>query len=198
VSLQEALREANRRILQAASDDRALAGMGTTCTALVLRGDAALCAHVGDSRLYLVRDARIYQMTEDDSVVQRMVADGSISRAAARHHAERNVILRALGTRPDVEITTWNNPLPVQSGDRFVVCSDGLSDLVPDDEIRDAVLSQPPGGACHRLVRRAREQGGYDNITVAVAEIRDGRRVEPPPPETRVTWVGVEERSGSQ
>ena len=172
-SLVRAFREANRQIQRAASADRRLRGMGTTCSALAVGGGRAVSANVGDSRLYLVRGGEIYLMTEDDSVVGSMVKHGLITRQQARQHPDKNVIVSALGAAPEVSITTWGAPLPVRVGDHFVVCSDGLYDLVSDAEMREAVAStDEPASACRTLVALARERGGHDNITVGVLGVR--------------------------
>lgn len=171
-ALVEALRAANSAIREAASADPALAGMGTTCSALAVKGGFAFSANVGDSRVYLVRDGHIYLMTEDDSVVGAMVRNGLLTRAQARRHPDKNVIISALGGGPEVSIRTWEAPLPLRLGDSFVVCSDGLYDLVKEDEIKDAVAADAPGAACASLVALARERGGHDNITVGVLGVR--------------------------
>lgn len=176
--LQKALLAANRDIHRAASQDRARQGMGTTCTALALRGRSAYCAHVGDSRLYLLRGEEAYLLTEDHSWVMDMVRAGVIGAEEARRHPDRNVLLRALGLRPKVEVSTWEQPLPVQEGDAFVLCSDGLHDLVMDKEIADAVGGASARDACDSLVAMAMERGGYDNISVGILKL--GRPAENP------------------
>jgi len=170
-ALKKAFREANREIHKAAEKDESKSGMGTTCTALVLQNGTAISAHVGDSRLYLVRQQAIYLMTEDHSAVMEMVKAGLITIEQARHHPDKNVILRALGSHPEVEVSSWNAPLPVRGGDRFVLCSDGLYDLVEDDEIKERVAERDPHSACETLIGLARERGGYDNITVGVIAV---------------------------
>jgi len=180
-ALKNAFFEANRQIHESSLQDKARDGMGTTCTALVLWNGSALAAHVGDSRLYLIRNDQIYLMTEDHSAVMEMVKRGLITLADARHHPEKNVILRALGSHPSVEVTTWEEPLPVKDGDRFLVCSDGLYDLVEDNEIMNAVMSEDPHGACGSLIDLAKQRGGYDNITVAVLAVKAAEESENEP-----------------
>jgi len=170
-TLADALLRANEAIYEMAQRDRALAGMGTTCTALVVRGGQAECAHVGDTRLYLVRQDQIYRMTEDHSEVRSLVAHGLLSAEEAQHHAERNVILRALGTHPTVDVSTWNEPFPIRAGDRFVLSSDGLHDLVEDEEIKALALAEQGQAACEAMVALAKSRGGRDNITVALVNI---------------------------
>jgi protein phosphatase len=170
-ALERAFREANRMIYKASQSDLRLNGMGTTCTALALRKGLAVCAHIGDSRLYLVRGGAIYLMSEDHSAVMEMVRRGTLSRETARGHADRNIILRALGTRPEAEVAIWREPFPVRDGDCFVLCSDGLSDPVSDEEIKHAVLSAEPASACDQLIELAKERGGHDNITVGALKL---------------------------
>jgi protein phosphatase len=189
-ALQNAFREANRQIYEVSQTDENLKGMGTTCTALVLRDGSALSAHVGDSRLYLIRDGHIYLMTEDHSAVMEMVKRGWISLSDARHHPDKNVILRAMGSHPEVEVTTWQEPFPLREGDQFLLCSDGLYDLVEDEEIKQIVLASDPQNACENLITLAKERGGHDNITVAIASLkREESNPERPVPVTRVGEV---------
>ncbi|HVF92671.1 MAG TPA: Stp1/IreP family PP2C-type Ser/Thr phosphatase [Blastocatellia bacterium] len=171
-SLKKAFQQANRDIHAVSLKNASLSGMGTTCTALVLRDGTALAAHVGDSRLYLVRDGRIYVMTEDHSAVMEMVKSGLISLEEARHHPDKNIILRAVGSQPDVEVSSWEEPFPVRASDQFVLCSDGLYDLVEDEEIKQAVLDAAPHVACESLISLAKDRGGYDNITVGIIRLQ--------------------------
>ncbi len=170
-ALIRAFEAANHAVFALAESDPRFTGMGTTGTALVLCGERAFSANVGDSRIYLVRDGGIYRMTSDDSAVGELVSKGLLSPADARHHAEKNVILRAIGTSPAVTISTWDKPFPIRNGDRFLLCSDGLHDLVDDGEIRDAVALDTPAMCCEQLVALARGRGGHDNITVAVVHV---------------------------
>jgi len=181
MALRNAFHEANRRIHESSLQDKTRNGMGTTCTALVLWNGSALAAHVGDSRLYLIRNEQIYLMTEDHSAVMELVKRGLLTLADARHHPDKNVILRALGSHPSVDVTSWESPLPVKEGDRFLLCSDGLYDLVEDNEIMSAVVSEEPHGACGSLINLAKTRGGYDNITVAVLAISAADTAQPEP-----------------
>jgi len=168
-ALTSAFHDANREIHRFSLVRRELKGMGTTCTALAIQGGVAYSAHVGDSRLYIVRSNSIYQLTEDHSVVTELIKHGSLTREAARRHVDRNIILRALGSGATVEVATWEQPLPVRVGDCFILCSDGLYDSVTDDEIRMAAEAQGGEAACEALVAIARDRGGHDNITVVIA-----------------------------
>jgi serine/threonine protein phosphatase PrpC len=170
-ALKLAVEEANRRIHEAAAEDSAKHGMGTTCTALALCGGTAYAAHVGDSRLYMLRAGRLYQLSEDHSAVNEMVKLGIITKEQARTHEDKNVILRALGTTPEVEVSVLE-PFAVREGDRYLLCSDGLHDLVLEDEIA-ALLSETADihAAGERLIALAKERGGHDNITVGIIAI---------------------------
>jgi protein phosphatase len=166
--------EANRAIFESARHDARLGGMGTTCTAVVVENARAHLAHVGDSRLYLVRGTGIYRMTEDHSAVMDMVRRGLLTAQEAREHGDKNVILRALGTHGTVEVAGWEQPLPIRPGDALVLCTDGLHDLVDDEEILAAVEALDPDPACGRLVDLAKARGGPDNITVVVVRFENG------------------------
>lgn len=185
-ALESAFHEANAAIHKAAEKDASKNGMGTTCTALVLQNGTAISAHIGDSRIYLVRDDSIYLMTEDHSAVMEMVKAGLITLEQARHHPEKNVILRAMGSHQEVEVSTWKEPFPVKPGDRFLLCSDGLYDLVEDEEIKRIVTLSAPQTACENLIALAKERGGHDNITVGIVGLKtEGQSNADSVPETR-------------
>lgn len=182
--LVRATEAANTAVFAAADREPRLRGMGTTCTAVLIRQGMAYCAHVGDSRCYMIRDDDLLLMTEDHSAVMELVRKGAITREEARSHPDKNVISRALGSHRRVEVTHWPQALRLRAGDRLMLCSDGLYDLVTDEVVRGVVLSLGPQEACDRLVELAREAGGFDNISVAVIEVA----VEPR--EVRTTRVG--------
>lgn len=175
-SFEEAVREANRRILEAAHNDERLSGMGTTVVAARFSGTqrepVAEIAHVGDSRAYLLRDGELRPVTEDHSLVAELVRSGDLTRAQASNHPQRNLITRAIGADEDVEVDTTT--LPVRADDRVVLCSDGLSDMVPEDRIREILAASPedPETPARRLLTAALEAGGTDNITVVVVDVR--------------------------
>jgi protein phosphatase len=170
-ALARAFEEANQEIYRLSQLRSDFIGMGTTGTALALRGQVAYSAHVGDSRLYLVRSRSIYQMTEDHSIVKELVKQGTLTPEEARHHPDRNLIFRALGNHATVKVASWEQALPVRVGDCFVLCSDGLYDTVTDDEICEAAQQTHTAAACEVLVSTARLRGGRDNITVAIARV---------------------------
>jgi len=170
-ALKGAVEEANRCIHAAAAADESKHGMGTTCTALALCAGTAYAAHVGDSRLYMLREGRLYQLSEDHSAVNEMVKLGIITKEQARTHEDKNVILRALGTTPEVEVSTVE-PFGVRVGDQYLLCSDGLYDLVTDEEIASALAgASDVHAAGERLIALAKERGGHDNITVGIIAI---------------------------
>jgi serine/threonine protein phosphatase PrpC len=151
VALEEAFQSANRAIHKTTQKHPHLAGMGTTCTALVLHQGAAILAQTGDSRLYLLRGAQIYLMSEDHSAVMEMVRRGAMSLEEARRHEDKNIILRALGVQPEIAVSAWRTPFPVQDQDCFMLCSDGLYDLVTDEEIGQLVCEGDPQSAAEKL-----------------------------------------------
>ena len=170
-ALRHAVAEANRRIHEAAAADASRQGMGTTCTALALCGGRAYAAHVGDSRLYMLRAGQLYQLSEDHSAVNEMVKLGIITKEQARTHEDKNVILRALGTSPEVEVSVLD-PFALREGDQFLLCSDGLYDLVLDEEIASVLEgAEDIHAAGERLIAMAKERGGHDNITVGIIAI---------------------------
>ena len=180
-ALREAVEETNRQIYAASLADESKRGMGTTCTALALAGDEAFAAHVGDSRLYMMRDGKVYLLTEDHSAVMEMVKLGLITMDEARTHEDKNVILRALGTSPEVEVSTLT-PFRVRAGDKYLLCSDGLYDLVADEEIeRELSAAEDIHAAGERLIVMAKARGGHDNITVGILELVPAQRADAAP-----------------
>ena len=154
-----------------------LAGMGTTLTAVALSNDGRyLIANVGDSRTYLYRGGRLSRLTRDDSLVQALIERGKLSPQEARHHPQRSVVLEALDGRPQPAVTT--RECVAQAGDRLLLCSDGLSDVLGDDEIAGALAHEQREVAAQGLIELALAGGGSDNITVIVADVvraNDGR-----------------------
>lgn len=173
--LAAAVRHANTAILSEAVRDRTKAGMGTTLTGLAVADPdrrRALVANVGDSRTYLWRHGELRQITKDHSHVQSLVDRGAITRAEARVHHQRNIVLRAMGIDPDLEVDVFE--VAVEDGDRFVVCSDGLVDEADDDAIELAIrTSASPQELADSLVALANDRGGRDNTTVVVVDFSD-------------------------
>jgi protein phosphatase len=173
------IQEANRRVFQRSNEDAATSGMGTTMTvALVDSSDGTIAfGHVGDSRAYRVRDGRLEQLTDDHSLVGELVRSGKLSPEEAESHPQRSVITRALGTEPDVDVDTFT--VEAQPDDLYLLCSDGLTDMISADEIF-AVLdgSDDLEVAGRALIEAANAGGGEDNITVVLFQIGDGGEVE--------------------
>jgi protein phosphatase len=167
--LRYAVAAANREIFATSRAKPALAGMGTTLVALLAGQERIALAHVGDSRAYLVRGGRIRQLTDDHSLVAELVRRREITAHAARGHPHRHVLTRALGVRRSVEPDLAElTPAPE---DAFVLCSDGLTGHVSDDEIAEAVMAAADiESACDRLVDLANSRGGEDNITVLIVK----------------------------
>jgi protein phosphatase len=169
--LKAAFRLANRRIASAIADSHDLRGMATTASALLAGPDGACVAHVGDSRVYVLRGGHLQQITNDHSWVEEQVRAGTMTATAARQHPWRNVVTRALsgGEDPEVDVTQ----IKPTAADRYLLCSDGLFSVVPDEEI--ARLLGAPGvpleDLCQRLIEAANNAGGPDNITALVLEV---------------------------
>ncbi len=167
--LRYSIRLAGKRIFEKATEETEYKGMGTTCLALVVDNGNAFLAHVGDSRGYLVRDGRIEQLTEDHSLVNERLRAGLITEEEAKNHKLKNIITRSLGFMEDVEIDLQVRA--VRRGDQFLLCSDGLSNLVEGDELGEALVEYTPQVACRHLIETACERGGDDNVTVVVVRI---------------------------
>jgi serine/threonine protein phosphatase PrpC len=167
------IQEANRRVYERSNTDPSTSGMGTTITVALVEDERVAFGHVGDSRAYLIRDGRMEQLTEDHSLVNELLKSGKLSREEAEEHPQRSVITRALGTDPDVDVDTFS--VPAQTGDIFLLCSDGLTDLVPEDSIFETVERnrEDIDRALRALVKEANRGGGQDNITVVAFEIAD-------------------------
>lgn len=176
-ALARCMADANGEIRARRAADPACAGMGTTCTILLLRDDALFLGHIGDSRAYLCRSGALQQLSDDHSAVRELVRNGQLTQAEARNSPMRNIILRALGLKPNIEPLIWNAGLPLQDGDILVMCSDGLTDGVDDDAIAATVSRLPPGDACRALIDAAMQAGGHDNISVGVFAVR-GRPIQ--------------------
>jgi PPM family protein phosphatase len=168
------IEEANRRVFRRAHEDREASGMGTTMTIALVEDDHVAIGHVGDSRAYLIRGGRLEQLTDDHSLVAELVRSGKLTPEEAETHPQRSVITRALGTEADVDVDTFS--VEASPGDLFLLCSDGLTSMVDDETILDAVERNRPNlqEAAKALVNAANRGGGEDNITVIFFEVGDG------------------------
>ena len=165
--LARAILVANEKILETAQHNAEYRGMGTTATILSLNGTQAYFAHVGDSRLYLLRSGTLQQLTEDHSYVETLVRRGELTAEAARTHPMKNVLTQAVGAMDDIHVDAGN--FPVQSGDKFLLCTDGLTNMVDDATI--AKILQTAENPAESLIDAALAAGGRDNVTVIVAGV---------------------------
>ncbi len=187
--LEQALQEAHQRIQRQAREEPALRGMGTTVVAMLYAGGAeAWVAHVGDARLYRIRGGRAEQLTQDHSIVAEQLRRGLITSAQASQ-MPHNELSRALGASAVLEVDVARHE--AEDGDRFVLCSDGLWNLVNERELAEAVLQGDPEQAVQALVARANERGGTDNVTVQVLQV--GHSAPLPPLEEDVTESSPED-----
>ncbi len=182
--LVRAVERANRRIYEEAESNPQYQGMGTTISAVLVRGHWAYVAQVGDSRVYVARDKAVQQITDDHSLVAEQLRNGYITEQEARNHSLKNLITRAVGIKDEVAIDLFT--IHIKKDDTILLCSDGLSNMVLDDEIARSLAIDNVQGACRVLVGRALEEGGNDNVTVAVV------RVTEQPPKAELDEGGTE------
>jgi protein phosphatase len=177
----DAVRKGNRAVHDRSEKDESLHGMGTTMTAVVISGDTAFIAHVGDSRCYLIRGGTITQLSRDHTLVARMVSEGRLTPEQAEAHPQRSVLTRALGADRDIDVD--ESRITVMEGDRLLLCSDGLTGMLSNDEICEFVAAGADlDEICRRLVDAANERGGLDNITVVLIDVTQAPGVVPRKP----------------
>ncbi len=169
--LKRLILEANDAILAEAENNPELAGMGTTVAVLVVFPEKAIVAHIGDSRIYrYTAEGELIRLTDDHSLVAELVKRGELTETEAKDHPHRNMLTRALGTKGTVEVETM--VIPVKPGDRFMLCSDGLTGMVDEDTIGQVLAgNETPTEMAEQLVALAVERGGMDNVTVVIVEI---------------------------
>ncbi|HZI91492.1 MAG TPA: Stp1/IreP family PP2C-type Ser/Thr phosphatase [Thermoleophilaceae bacterium] len=178
------VQEANRRIFELAQSDASRRGMGTTLTAAMLEGDGVSVGHVGDSRAYRLREGKLEQLTHDHSLVAELERSGQIAPGAAEHHPQRSIITRALGPEREVEVDAHTHA--ARPGDVYLICSDGLTGMISDDEVRSLLRgSGDLPSAADALVRAANQSGGKDNITVVLFRVDDDRSAPADDPSAR-------------
>jgi protein phosphatase len=166
-ALHEAIEGACAAVFRTSRANPELQGMGTTCIALLLHGDNAILGHVGDSRAYAMRDGEVMQLTEDHSLVNEQVRAGLLTHDEARHSRLKNIITRSVGFEEDVLVDLLG--FETALGDRYLLCSDGLSNLVDNEEIGNQLLRhEDPEPTCRALIELANARGGDDNVTVVV------------------------------
>jgi PPM family protein phosphatase len=178
-ALLSAIASANHAVYETAAGNPAWKGMGTTCVAVVICRDLAWWAWVGDSRLYLFRRGEIFRLTEDHTVVQDMVRRGWMTQQEAETHADRNVLERAIGTRETVQAGVCDSAMRLEEGDRLLLCSDGLHDVIRDRDLAACLSSRGIAEGGEHLLQLALERGGPDNISLVLMEAKTktpGRR----------------------
>ncbi|MGI5211420.1 PP2C family protein-serine/threonine phosphatase [Plantactinospora sp. CA-290183] len=176
-ALVDAIDTANRRIRETTDADPETEGMGTTVTAVLLHRDRLVLAHVGDSRGYLLRAGTLRQLTRDDTYVQALVDQGGLTPAEARRHPQRSLVTRAVQGSPLHPATI---ALTAEPGDRLLLCSDGLSDVVADEAIGQVLGTQPDRGQCAKeLIMLAQQAGAPDNVTLVVADVVEAGTADP-------------------
>jgi protein phosphatase len=171
VALAEAFAAAHEHIQAHAAMHPELHGMGTTCTAIVIQGRQLFFAHVGDSRLYLVRGGRISRLTRDHSYVGRLVESGIVRPEDAEKHPQRHILTSALGAGTEVAVESSRQSVTLQEEDHLLICTDGLWGIVSDEELEREVRKGTPAEACAALVKLAIQRGGPDNITLQVLRV---------------------------
>lgn len=173
--IEEGIVEANRAVYNKSIEDASLKGMGTTCVVFVIKDGIIFYGHAGDSRLYIIRANKIYQLTKDHSFVQSLVDQGLISDAEAENHPRKNEITKALGISPSLVPEVARKGMLVYKNDFFILCSDGLSNMVNEREMMETIISYEPFDACNRLVETANVAGGTDNITIQIIKVVSGQ-----------------------
>lgn len=175
------IKDANRTIFEKATRDDSLHGMGTTCTIVLIDGERGHLAHVGDSRAYMLRGDSLTRLSEDHTLVGRMVKEGQLTEDEASRHPQRNMITRSLGIDPEVRVDLRS--FEVRDGDRLMLCSDGLTSMVDEPTIERVLHdTADPQRTADQLVDLANEAGGDDNITVVVLDLHGSGDAPPPPP----------------
>ncbi len=170
-ALVESFAAAHARIQDYAEQHPAFQGMGTTCTAVVLRGRQLYFAHVGDSRLYLIRGGRILRLTRDHSYVGRLVESGIVRAEDAEKHPQRHILTAALGAGRELAVDSADQSVALLEGDDLLLCTDGLWGVVTEEELETTVSAHAPAECCSRLVKLARQRGGPDNITLQLLRV---------------------------
>jgi len=175
--LRDALVRTNETVYSLATSQPGYAGMGTTVVACIVREGHAHIAHIGDSRAYLIREREMKQLTTDHSFVQELLSKGRITEAEAADHPRKNILTRALGTDPAVEIDTVS--LDLRRGDSLMLCTDGISNHVHTQELLNLIADNPPDRACTEIIGLANSRGGFDNMTILIVEntpVQEGRQ----------------------
>jgi serine/threonine protein phosphatase PrpC len=185
LALKKVFQEANKAIFQQAGQSPGLAGMGTTLVAMLLLNGRVYYANTGDSRLYRIRDGHWSQLSQDHTVVNELIHKGLLEPDAAKTHPDKHVISRAIGTQAKIRVEVPELPLTLEIGDSFLLCSDGLYDLVEESEMVELIGNNTSQQACKLLVDLANSRGGYDNISIIIIKILKAVRASGNVPVTR-------------
>jgi len=169
-ALEAAFDKANKAIYQKATKTPGLKGMGTTCTAVVLLENQIYLGHVGDSRAYLLKNTQLYQLSCDHTYVQHLLDTGVISSEEGRTHPHRNIITRAMGTNAKLQADFSQQEICFEQGDKLLLCSDGLYEYLPIQELAGIIRSNSLNEAAQEMIRLAKQRGGHDNISVLIVE----------------------------
>lgn len=172
--LKQSIEQANMAVINASASDEKLKGMGSTCTAMMILNNKIYVAHVGDSRAYLKRGKKIDQITKDHTLAEKMFDSGIISKEEAKNSPHRNMLMKAIGIADDLEVETYD-PFNVQPGDVYLLCSDGLTEYLDEEEICSVINIYDPDQACKLLIKIANKRGGKDNITVQIVKVIDSK-----------------------
>jgi protein phosphatase len=172
-ALLHAIESANEAVHTESLEHPDRGGMGTTCTAVVVRGEDVFIGHVGDSRAYLVRPTGMLQLTQDHSLVAQLVREHQLTEEQARVDPRRNVVTRSVGVGKQVQVDAWKFDEALKPGETLVVCTDGLHGVVSDTDIASLASQDDLEAGCHALIDLANERGGPDNITVILARLMD-------------------------
>ncbi len=174
--LNEAFQKTNMEILKKSHSNSIYSGMGTTCTAAIVIKNKLHFAHVGDSRLYLFRDKKLIQLSKDQTLMQKMIDEGTLTKKDAINYPQKNIIWQAMGTTKSLDVQINKSPLILKEQDKLLLCSDGLTDLVSDMEIKQILQLNSLNMVTNCLIALAKDKGGYDNISTILIEINKYKR----------------------
>ncbi len=193
--LATAFAAANRAILEYAARHPECQGMGTTCTVLAFRDGKAWLGHIGDSRAYLLRNGELSQLSEDQTLVARLMNEGTITREEADSSPVQNVLLQALGAKAQIKPVIRSDGLALEPGDVLVLCSDGVFNMIKESMIADVAGRLPPQEACDALIEAALAAGGHDNASLGIFSVHaEGEAKKPLEPTTRRITLPIEQR----
>jgi protein phosphatase len=167
-AMEESIFESNLKVYDKSYENQVKSGMGTTVSVLVVKDEVGYIAHVGDSRIYLIRGDHMIKLTQDHTLVEKLVENGHITEKEAKKHPRRNILYQSIGIEKEIK-PYFRNDIHIKDGDIFVICSDGLSNMIEEEVIEKEVVLLPiPKDAVMRLIKLANQKGGFDNISVQI------------------------------